>query len=63
MFSPVTPDIKSEITQRIARLELFFEYNDSHPYFIECVKNENNCLPEEIPHLNLLQPPEKLSGS
>ena len=41
MFSPVATDIESEIAQQIARLELFFEYNDSHPHFIECVKNKN----------------------
>ena len=62
MFSPVATDFESEIAQRVARLELFFEDNDSHPHFIECVKNKNNCLPEEMPYLKLLEP-EKLSVS
>ena len=39
MFSFDATDIESEITQRIAELELFFESNDSHPHFIKCVKN------------------------
>ena len=38
MFSPVATDIKNEIAQRIAKIELFVEYNDSHPHFKECVK-------------------------
>ena len=63
MFSPVATDIESEIAQRISRSEILLEYNDSHPHFIECVINRNNCLPEEIPYLNLLEPPEKLSIS
>ena len=61
MFSPVATDIESEIAMRIAKLEFLFEYYDSHPHFIECVINRNNCLPEEIPYLKLLEPPEKLS--
>ena len=63
MFSPVATDIESEIAQRIARLVILFEYNDSQPHFIECVINRNNCLPEESPYLNLIEPPEKLSIS
>ena len=63
MFSPVATDIEFEIVQRNARLEILFEYNDSHPHFIECVIIRNNCLPEEIPYLKLLEPPEKLSIS
>ena len=62
MFSPVATDIESEIAQCIAKLEILFEYNDSHTHFIECVINRNNCLPEKI-SLNLLEPPEKLSIS
>ena len=58
LFLPVATDIESEIAQRIA--EFLVEYNDSHPHFIECVVNRNNCLPEEIPYLKLLEPPEKL---
>ena len=46
IFSPVATDNEFKITQCFARLELFFEYNDSHPHFIECVTNKNNCLPE-----------------
>ena len=61
MFSPVTTDIESEIAQHIARLEIIFEYDDSHPHSIECVINRNNCLPEKIPYLKLLEPLEKLS--
>ena len=63
MFSPVETDIASKNTQRIARLELFFDYHDSHPHFKECVKNRNSCLPEEKLYLRLLQPPQKLSSS
>ena len=63
MFLPVATDIESEIVQFIANLEILFDYNDSHPHFIECVINRNNCLPEEIPYLKLLEPPEKLSFS
>ena len=63
LFSPVTADIESELAQRIAPLEILTEYNDSHPQFIECVIDRNNCLPEEIPYLKLLEPPEKLSVS
>ena len=61
LFLPVATDIESEIVQLIANLEILFEYNDSHPHFIKCVVNRNNCLPEEIPYLKLLEPPEKLS--
>ena len=60
LFLPVTTDIESEIAQHIAELKFLVEYNDSHPHFIECVVNRNNCLPEEIPYLKLLDPPEKL---
>ena len=56
LFLPVATDIESEIVQLIANLEILFEYNDSHPHFIKCVVNRNNCLPEEIP----LEPPEKV---
>ena len=55
LFPPVATDSESEI-----RKEIFFEYADSHPHFLECVKNRNNCLPEEIPYLKYLDPPEKL---
>ena len=51
LFSLVATDIESEIAQRIAELKFLVEYNDSHPHFIECVVNRNNCLPEEIPYL------------
>ena len=60
LFLPVATDIESEIAHRIAELKLLVEYNDSHPHFIECVVNRNNCLPEEIPYLKLLELPEKL---
>ena len=60
LFLSVATDIDSEIVQFIASLETLFEYNDSHPHFIKCVVNRNNCLPEEIPYLKLLEPPEKL---
>ena len=60
LFPPVATDIESEIAQRIA---LLFENNDSHPHFIECVIDRNNCFPEEILYLKLLKPPEKLSVS
>ena len=60
LFLPVATDIESEIAQRIAELKCLVEYNDSHPHFIECVVNRNNCLHEEIPYLKLLEPPEKL---
>ena len=60
LFLPVATDIESEIAQRIAELKFLVEYNNSHPHFIECVVNRNNCLPEEIPYLKLLEPPEKL---
>ena len=63
LFLPVATDIESEIVQLIANLKIFFEYNDSHPHFIKCVVIRNNCLPEEIPYLKLLEPPEKLSIS
>ena len=63
MISPITTDIESEIAQRIVRLEILFECNDSHPHFIERVIDINNCLPEEITYLKLLKPPEKLSVS
>ena len=52
---PVATDSESEI-----RIEIFFEYADSHPHFLECVKDRDNCLPEEIPYLEFLDPPEKL---
>ena len=55
LFPPVATDSESE-----NRIEIFFEYADSHPHFLECVKDRNNCLPEEIPYLKLLGPPEKL---
>ena len=55
LFRPVATDSESEI-----RIEIFFEYADSHPHFLECVKDRNNCLPEEIPYLKLIDPPEKL---
>ena len=58
MFSPVATVSQSEI-----RIELFFEYTDSHPHFLECVKNRNNCLPEEIPYLKLLEPLDEPSIS
>ena len=58
MFSPVATDNESEI-----RIEILLEYTDSHPHFIECVKNRNNCLPEEIPYLKSLEPPDKPSIS
>ena len=32
MFSPLATDFESEIAQRIARLELLFEYHDSQPH-------------------------------
>ena len=54
MFPPVATGIEFETTQRMARLKLFFDCNDSHPHFIKCVKNKNNCLPEEIAYLKLL---------
>ena len=60
LFLPVATDIESEIAQRIAELKSLVEYSDSHPHFIECVVNRNNCLPEEIPYLKFLDPPEKL---
>ena len=60
---PVATDIESEIVQFFANLEILFECNDSHPRFIKCVVNRNNCLPEEIPYLKLLAPPEKPSIS
>ena len=63
LFPPVATDIESEIAQRIARLELLIEYNNSHPHFIECVIDKNNSLPEEIPYLKLLEPPDKPSIS
>ena len=56
MFSPVATDSESEI-----RIEIFLEYTDSHPHFLECVKNRNNSLPEEFPYLKLLEPPDKPS--
>ena len=58
MFSPAATDTESEI-----RIEIFFEDTDSHSHFLECVKNGNNCLPEEIPYLKLLEPPDKPSIS
>ena len=63
LFPPVATDIESENAKNIAKLELLIEYNDSHPHFIECVIDRNNCFPEEIPYLNLFKPPEKLSVS
>ena len=63
LFPPVTTDIEYEIAQRIAILEIFFENNDSHLHFIECVKKRNNYLPEKIVYLKLLEPPEKVSVS
>ena len=60
LFLPVATDIESEIAQHIAELKFLVEYNDSHPHFIECVVNRDNCLPEEIPYLKFLDPPEKL---
>ena len=63
LFPPVATDFESEIAQRIAKLELLIEYSDSHPHFLEGVKNRNNCLPEEIPYLKLLEPPDKPSIS
>ena len=62
LFLPVATDMESEIVQLIANLEILaLEYNDSRPHIIKCVVNRNNCLPEEIPYLELLEPPEKLS--
>ena len=61
LFLPVATDIESEIVQLFANLEILFEYNDSHPHFIKCVVIRNNCLPEEIPYLKFLEPPEKIS--
>ena len=61
MFPPVATNIESEIAQRIARLKLLIEYNDSHPHFIVFVRDRNNCLPEEIPYLKLLEPPDEPS--
>ena len=58
MFSSVATDSESQI-----RIEIFLEYADSHPHFIECVKNGNICLPEKIPYLKLLEPPDKPSIS
>ena len=58
MFSPAATVSESEI-----RIEIFLEYTDSHPHFLECVKNRKNCLPEEIPYLKLLEPPDKPSIS
>ena len=55
LFPTVATDSESE-----TRIEIFFEYADSHPHFLECVKDRNNCLPEEIPYLKLIDPPEKL---
>ena len=55
LFPPVATDSEFEI-----RIEILFEYADSHPHFLECVKDRNNCLPEEIPYLKLLDYPEKL---
>ena len=55
LFPPAATDSEFEIT-----LEIFFEFADSHPHFLECVKYRNNCLPEEIPYLKLLDPPEML---
>ena len=63
LFPPVATDFESEIAQRIAKLELLSEYSDSHPHFLEGVKNRNNFLPEEIPYLKLLEPPDKPSIS
>ena len=61
LFLPVATDIESEIVQHFANLEILFEYNDSHTHFRKCVVNRNDCLPEEIPYLKLLEPPEKQS--
>ena len=58
LFPPVATDSESEI-----RIEIFFEYADFHPHFFECVKDRNNCLPEEILYLKLLEPPDKPSIS
>ena len=58
LFPPVATDSDSEI-----RIEIFFEYADSHPHFLECVKDRNSCLPEKIPYLKLLEPPDKSSIS
>ena len=55
LFPSVATDSESEI-----RIEIFFECADSHPHFLECGKDRNNCLPEEIPYLKILDPPEKL---
>ena len=55
LFPHVATDSEYEI-----RIEIFFEYADSHPHFLECVKDRNSCLPEEIPYLKLLEPPDKL---
>ena len=63
LFPPVATDIESETAERIAKVEILIEYNDSHPHFIECVIDRNNCFPAEIPYLKLLKPPEKLSVS
>ena len=41
LFPPVATDIESEIAERIAKLEILIEYNDSHPYFIESVIDRN----------------------
>ena len=59
LFPPVATDCESEIAQCFAKLGLLIEYNDSHPHFLECVKNRNDCLPEEIPYLKLLEPPDE----
>ena len=59
LFLPVATDIESESVQLISNLEILFEYNDSHPHFIKYVVNRNKCLPEEIPYLKLIDPPEK----
>ena len=32
---PVATDIESKIVQIIANLEILFEYNNSHPHFID----------------------------
>ena len=61
IFSPVATDVTTEINESIGRLELFFEYHDSHPQFKEFVKNKYNCSHEETLYLNLLLPPVKLS--
>ena len=42
MFPPVATNTEYEIAQRIARLELFFEYHDFYPHFKEYVKYKNN---------------------